>query len=115
MALKFGGASRDRTDDPLLAKQVLSQLSYGPFDLPILLLALLHSSLTSVMYQYVHSLVRSNVPRQHQNILRQPFALLSEGNFVLVTIKSCKQDKIWWVWEDLNFRPHPYQGCALTN
>ena len=25
-----GGASRDRTGDPLLAKQVLSQLSYGP-------------------------------------------------------------------------------------
>ena len=25
-----GGASRDRTDDPLLAKQMLSQLSYGP-------------------------------------------------------------------------------------
>ncbi len=24
---KFGGAYRDRTDDPLLAKQVLSQLS----------------------------------------------------------------------------------------
>jgi hypothetical protein len=23
--------------------------------------------------------------------------------------------KSWWVWEDLNFRPHPYQGCALTN
>ena len=22
---------------------------------------------------------------------------------------------VWWVWEDLNFRPHPYQGCALTN
>ena len=27
---KFGGADRDRTGDPLLAKQVLSQLSYGP-------------------------------------------------------------------------------------
>ena len=27
-----GGASRDRTDDPLLAKQVLSQLSYGPMN-----------------------------------------------------------------------------------
>ena len=26
----LGGAGRDRTDDPLLAKQVLSQLSYGP-------------------------------------------------------------------------------------
>ena len=29
---KFGGADRDRTDDPLLAKQVLSQLSYSPND-----------------------------------------------------------------------------------
>ena len=23
--------------------------------------------------------------------------------------------KTWWVWVDLNHRPHPYQGCALTN
>ena len=30
-----GGADRDRTDDPLVANQVLSQLSYSPaFDLP---------------------------------------------------------------------------------
>ena len=21
----------------------------------------------------------------------------------------------WWAWVDLNHRPHPYQGCALTN
>ena len=28
--LSCGGASRDRTDDPLRARQVLSQLSYGP-------------------------------------------------------------------------------------
>ena len=28
--LPFGGDNRDRTDDPLLAKQVLSQLSYTP-------------------------------------------------------------------------------------
>jgi hypothetical protein len=27
---KVGGAGRDRTDDILLAKQALSQLSYGP-------------------------------------------------------------------------------------
>ena len=27
---KAGGARRDRTDDLLLAKQALSQLSYGP-------------------------------------------------------------------------------------
>jgi hypothetical protein len=55
-----GGASRDRTDDPLLAKQVLSQLSYGPMIGP----------------------ERPKIP--------------------------------WWVWEDSNLRPHPYQGCALT-
>ena len=28
--LRLGGARRDRTDDLLLAKQALSQLSYGP-------------------------------------------------------------------------------------
>ena len=21
----------------------------------------------------------------------------------------------WWAWEDLNFRPHAYQACALTS
>ena len=30
----FGGDERDRTDDPLLAKQVLSQLSYTPRPVP---------------------------------------------------------------------------------
>ena len=30
---KIGGADRDRTGDPLLAKQVLSQLSYSPLEL----------------------------------------------------------------------------------
>ena len=29
-SLEVGGASRDRTDDPLVANQVLSQLSYSP-------------------------------------------------------------------------------------
>ena len=23
--------------------------------------------------------------------------------------------RAWWAWEDLNFRPHAYQACALTN
>ena len=31
ITLTAGGARRDRTDDLLLAKQALSQLSYGPF------------------------------------------------------------------------------------
>ena len=33
-----GGACRDRTDDPLLAKQVLSQLSYTPTVIPAFVL-----------------------------------------------------------------------------
>ena len=48
----FGGADRDRTGDPLVANQVLSQLSYSPVK--------------------------------------------------------------WWAWVELNYRPHPYQGCALA-
>ena len=55
----YGGAERDRTVDPLLAKQVLSQLSYSPTWAPAA--------------------------------------------------------KLWWAWVDSNYRPHPYQGCALTN
>jgi len=58
--MRFGGAERDRTADPLLAKQVLSQLSYSP------------------------------------NLWVQ-------------------LGKRWWAWVDSNYRPHPYQGCALTN
>ena len=32
--VSLGGDNRDRTDDPLLAKQVLSQLSYTPVAIP---------------------------------------------------------------------------------
>jgi hypothetical protein len=60
---KPGGANRDRTGDLLLAKQALSQLSYGPRD------------------------------------------WFLEG----------EKQWVWWVWVDLNHRPHAYQACALTN
>ena len=59
-----GGANRDRTGDLLLAKQALSQLSYGP-----------------------------------------------ERGVILVLLREIS----WWVWVDLNHRPHAYQACALTN
>ena len=71
---RCGGADRDRTGDPLLAKQVLSQLSYSPL------------------------LVSSE--------RRIASARLSDRGAVAA--------RSWWVWEDSNFRPHPYQGCALT-
>ena len=84
---KAGGARRDRTDDLMLAKHALSQLSYGPvpedecFTSRSPSLALRRSSL------------RSRGPAE-------PKLQSSEG---------------WWAWEDLNFRPHAYQARALTN
>ena len=58
------GASRVRTGDPLLAKQMRYQLRYSPV-------------------------------RKKERLAAASFFL--------------------WAREDLNLRPHPYQGCALTN
>ena len=77
----IGGADRDRTDDPLLAKQVLSQLSYSP---------------------------PSHTPRNratHPITCAQALACANNGSAL----------EPWWVWLDLNQRPHAYQACALTN
>ena len=30
-------------------------------------------------------------------------------------ILTAKPLECWWAWDDSNIRPHPYQGCALTN
>lgn len=80
---RFGGAERDRTADPLLAKQVLSQLSYSP-----------SSSITQGQDPKVRQQSASpDIPSS------------------LTLICKCK----WWAREDLNFRPHAYQACALTN
>ena len=38
--MSFGGADRDRTGDPLLAKQVLSQLSYSPIAVALIMVGL---------------------------------------------------------------------------
>jgi hypothetical protein len=88
-----GGATRDRTADLLRARQALSQLSYSP------------------------------------SILRRPWVphhpkkgFFSDWIFKLATF-ACANEPVykiqyeekWWVWVDLNHRPHPYQGCALTN
>ena len=58
------GASRVRTGDPLLAKQMRYQLRYSP---------------------------------------------VGEKSGYAASLPST------WAREDLNLRPHPYQGCALTS
>jgi hypothetical protein len=95
----FGGARRDRTADPLLAKQVLSHLSYGPSlvffddDFVACLAALL-------MYFKYTPLLASHAPHPRRKIRRE--------------VRASHVRLTWWVWEDSNHRPHPYQGCALT-
>ena len=75
MKTNDGGADEDRTRDPLLAKQVLSHLSYSPH--------------------------RACNPgrRPHSHDFDRDFG-------------SCNR---WWAWVELNYRPHAYQACALTN
>ena len=85
---KIGGADRDRTGDPLLAKQVLSQLSYSP-----------------ACFQGFAQALR-------------PLALLAliRRSLKQFTLPSILPEAMkWWAWVDSNYRPHPYQGCALTN
>ena len=88
---KSGGARRDRTADLLRAKQALSQLSYGPNVVPC-----------------------SNTGTAAQNFTGCSIGVAKHIDDMRVTGIG-RPEEFWWVWEDLNFRPHPYQGCALTN
>jgi hypothetical protein len=84
-----GGARRDRTDDLMLAKHALSQLSYGPEDSD-----------------------RPFDPRPARSAARRA----AGANPALVArAPAAREPQKWWAWEDLNLRPHAYQARALTN
>ena len=88
------GGDRDRTDDPLLAKQVLSQLSYAP-----------KSRRTSALSEWLTPYANTALQRLRVASRLSPFG----GLFPLPRVKEK------WAREDLNLRPHAYQACALTN
>ncbi len=81
-----GGARRDRTDDLMLAKHALSQLSYGPEG--------------SRQWAVGSWAATDGGEPQRPSYCRLP-------------IPYCLC--LWWAWEDLNLRPHAYQARALTN
>src|SRR5262245_36633642 len=90
-----GGARRDRTDDLLLAKQALSQLSYGPVQM---------------------------AGTRGQAWMRRPEVENASklvgpirGPDLVLAISEVSDPLSWWAWKDLNFRPHAYQARALTN
>jgi hypothetical protein len=43
--------------------------------------------------------------------------ILAFSRQLSVRTESCElmaDSWFWWAWIDLNYRPHPYQGCALA-
>ena len=92
----IGGARRDRTADLLRARQALSHLSYGP------------------NYLVQEGLHEEMLIKGTQFCAGQGAGSRSVRKHMSETATQI-QRKIWWVWVDLNHRPHPYQGCALTN
>ena len=61
----FGGDEEDRTPDPLLAKQVLSQLSYTPICRSILKIKQCKSSLADQSLAFLPLLLRKEVIQPH--------------------------------------------------
>ena len=92
-----GGAREDRTPDLLRARQALSQLSYGP---------------NNRFKRQVTGLKAVSIACAYQHVPDEPMACRVEP--CPLFLAACAFVR-WWVWEELNLRPHPYQGCALTN
>jgi hypothetical protein len=92
-----GGDDRDRTDDPLLAKQVLSQLSYAP------------SRKTGLCPD------PQGTSRSLDPIRWFPKATRTFHGGLWWGPRGKAPDLAWWAREDLNLRPHAYQACALTS
>jgi hypothetical protein len=88
----FGGADRDRTDDLMLAKHALSQLSYGP------------------MLETAGSICLDGLAcRAGASAPGPAFAKwLWRGSLLRFASEG------WWARNELNVRPHAYQACALT-
>ena len=82
------GGSRSRTDDPLLAKQVLYQLSYAP---------------------------TAERPTPRPPSRTKPHQAQRAASHPSRNRPPRQPRERQWAREDLNLRPHAYQACALTN
>jgi hypothetical protein len=110
-----GGGERNRTDDLLLAKQALSQLSYtpsasgearSPRRRQRLLLSLSKDATARAAPGGLASIARRSFFLHRAALAAQERRCL--GHHLRLRRK-------WWAREDLNLRPHAYQARALTN
>ena len=47
---------------------------------------------------------------------RQTSGIITSHSLRSISASDCcvALATVWWAWVDSNYRPHPYQGCALT-
>ncbi len=67
-----------------------------------------HSAVLVAVHRKIVERVVGGADRDRTDDLRLAKPALSQLSY-------SPQSKRWWAWEDLNFRPHAYQACALTN
>ena len=114
----LGGGDRIRTDDPLLAKQVLSQLSYTPFRRPAgQTLPVAGFEADGIEGTDETKGRKADFSSPTQQILRccAPMAPSAIEREKLVHWTNSIRSARWWAGEDLNLRPHAYQARALTS
>ena len=111
-AVTGGGADRDRTDDPLLAKQVLSQLSYGPPKGSYGARPALRVSNTNQPNgsDRLARTARVSAPPSAYGLRDPPLKTIHR-----MVLPARAERGGWWAREDLNLRPHAYQARALTS
>ena len=101
--LFFGGGKRDRTDDLMLAKHALSQLSYTP---------IFHFNKNSKIFLKFSG---GDGRNRTDDLMLAEHALSQLSYIPFKHLFITNHQVFWWAREDLNLRPHAYQACALTN
>jgi hypothetical protein len=126
-ALRGGGGERNRTDDLLLAKQALSQLSYTPqvFGRPCRPKILGGGSACAASARAAPRKIKHQATKldaAHPWSLSGALFCTEPLSAQLAlrlprpdTNDACRVVRSWWAREDLNLRPHAYQARALTN
>src|SRR5262245_36008915 len=98
----------------MVANHVLCQLSYTPWKFQISNFRdfenLKFQRMSTVTYQLGQTpLLKSQISEDVDGGL----SARPDTPFEISNLKF--EILIWWAWVDSNYRPHPYQGCALTN
>ena len=79
-------------------------------------LSQLTTSFIAFMCQGIHHIPLVALKRVSKFIAKNQLKQSHLFEFQRTTnIKQKNKILSWWAWEDLNFRPHAYQACALTN